>query len=57
MYIMPPFELAFIIAATVLSGLLFVMWKKSNLLNTIFKTVFFFLTIWGILILYDQRLF
>lgn len=57
MYIMPPFELAFIIAATVLSGLLFVMWKKSNLLNMIFKTLFFVLTIWGVLILYDQRLF
>lgn len=54
---MPPFELWFVIVATVLSGLLFVMWKNSSFANMIFKTAFFVLTIWGVVILYDQHLF
>jgi hypothetical protein len=54
---MIPFELGFVIAATILCGLAFVIWKRSDWFNTLLKIVLFFMTVWGVLILYDQHLF
>lgn len=57
MYIMPPFELWFIIICTALSGLGFVAWKRSDWFNFLIKVILFVLTLWGLILLYDQHLF
>lgn len=54
MNIMPPFELWFVIITTVVFAFAFVTWTKKDWLNLFLKVLFFVLTVWGIILIYDQ---
>ena len=41
----------FIIFATILFGVLFSIWKRSNVLNTTLKLIFGAMSVWGVIII------